>query len=80
MHPLPQSLADIEPIRSLYYLKTRDKVLLAEPASETVVAEITQARRDRLVSMRPAAGTATSPQNCRNSANGSSIVRFKSLR
>jgi hypothetical protein len=42
MHPLPQSLADIEPIRSLYYLKTSDKVLLAEPASETVVAEITQ--------------------------------------
>ena len=42
MHPLPQSLADIDQIRSLYYLKTSDKVLLAEPASETVVAEITQ--------------------------------------
>jgi hypothetical protein len=42
MHPLPQSLADIEAIKSLQYLKTDNKVLLAAPASEVVVAEITQ--------------------------------------
>jgi hypothetical protein len=42
MHPLPQSLADIEAVKSLHYLKTDNKVLLANPASEVVVAEITQ--------------------------------------
>jgi hypothetical protein len=42
MHPLPQTLADIDEIKSLQYLKTDNKVLLANPASEVVVGEITQ--------------------------------------
>jgi hypothetical protein len=42
MHPLPPSLADIEEVKSAQYLKTDNKVLLADPASEVVRAEITQ--------------------------------------
>lgn len=42
MRPLPQSLADIEWIKNLDYVKAKDKVLLVEPATRTVVEMITR--------------------------------------
>jgi hypothetical protein len=42
MHPLPQSLDDIAGIKSLEYLKTSGKVLLVEPATRTVVAQLAE--------------------------------------
>lgn len=40
MHPLPQSIGDVAAVKGLKYLKTKDKVFLADPATRTVVAEI----------------------------------------
>ena len=42
MRPLPHSVGDIAEVKSLKYLKTKDKVLLVEPATRTVVGEITK--------------------------------------
>lgn len=42
MHPMPQSIGDIAAVAGLKYLKTKDKVFLVEPATRTVVAEITK--------------------------------------
>lgn len=39
-HPLPQAIADIAAVKGLKYLKTKDKVFLADPATRTVVDEI----------------------------------------
>lgn len=42
MHPLPQTLSDVAWIKKLDYVKTKDKVLLVEPETRTVVDLITQ--------------------------------------
>ena len=42
MRPLPKSVAEIDGVKSLEYLRTKDKVLLVEPATRTVVAQITE--------------------------------------
>lgn len=41
MRPLPESVRSIDGVERLYYLKAKDKVLLIEPATRTVVGEIT---------------------------------------
>ncbi|HET9715021.1 MAG TPA: hypothetical protein VFP60_02445 [Pseudolabrys sp.] len=41
MHPLPESVRNIDPVSTLYYVKGKDKVLLVEPATRTVVSQIT---------------------------------------
>ena len=41
MHPLPTSLSGIAVVKSLGYVKGKNKVLLVEPSTRTVVAEIT---------------------------------------
>lgn len=40
MHPLPASVSDIGVVKSLAYVKTKDKVLLVEPATRVVFDEI----------------------------------------
>jgi len=40
MRPLPESVRSIDGVERLYYLKTKRKVLLVEPATRTVVGEI----------------------------------------
>jgi hypothetical protein len=40
MHPLPQSLAGIDGLQGLSYVKAKDKVLLVRPANRVVVDEI----------------------------------------
>ena len=39
-HPLPTSVRDIGAVKLLQYVKTKDKVLLVEPATRTVVDQI----------------------------------------
>jgi len=41
MHPLPASLGDIDAVKRLQYVKGKDKVLLVEPSTRTVVEQIT---------------------------------------
>jgi hypothetical protein len=41
MHPLPESVRSIDGVARLYFLKAKDKVLLVEPATRTVVGQIT---------------------------------------
>ena len=41
MHPLPESVRGIDGVTLLYYVKAKGKVLLVEPATRTVVGEIT---------------------------------------
>ena len=41
MHPLPASVRDIDGVTRLYYVKAQGKVLLVEPATRTVVGQIT---------------------------------------
>jgi hypothetical protein len=41
MRPLPESVRDIDGVSRLYYIKTKDKVLLIEPNVRTVVGRIT---------------------------------------
>jgi len=41
LHPLPKSVGNIGVVKSLAYVKTKDKVLLVEPATRIVVGEIT---------------------------------------
>jgi hypothetical protein len=41
MHPLPASVRGIDGVTRFYYVKAQGKVLLAEPAVRTVVAQIT---------------------------------------
>jgi len=41
MHPLPESVRNIDGVTRLYYLKAKGKVLLVEPATRTVVGQIT---------------------------------------
>jgi hypothetical protein len=41
MHPLPESVRSIDGVTRLYYVKAKGKVLLVEPATRTVVGEIT---------------------------------------
>jgi hypothetical protein len=41
MHPLPESVRGIDGVTRLCYLKAKGKVLLVEPATRTVVGEIT---------------------------------------
>ena len=40
MRPLPESVRSIDGVERLYYLKTKRKVLLVEPAIRTVIGEI----------------------------------------
>jgi len=40
MHPLPASVRDLGLVKSLAYVKTKDKVLLVEPATRVVFDEI----------------------------------------
>jgi hypothetical protein len=40
MHPVPQSLASIEALQGLNYVKAKDKIFLVRPATRTVVDEI----------------------------------------
>jgi len=40
MHPLPQSLGDIEGVKKLKYVKGKNTVLLVEPSTRTVVEQI----------------------------------------
>lgn len=40
-HPLPESVRNIDGITRLYYVKAKGKVLLVEPATRTVVGQIT---------------------------------------
>jgi len=40
MHPLPESLATIDGLQGLQYLKAKDKVLLVRPATGIVVDEV----------------------------------------
>ncbi len=42
MHPLPQSLSDIDWIKKLDYVKSKDKVFLVEPSTRIVVDQFTQ--------------------------------------
>lgn len=41
MHPLPESVRSIDGVTRLYYVKAKGKVLLVEPATRTVVGEMT---------------------------------------
>lgn len=41
MHPLPTSVRSIDGVSRLYYVKAKGKILLIEPATRTVVGEIT---------------------------------------
>ena len=41
MHPLPESVRGIDGVSRLYFVKAKDKVLLVEPATRTVVGQIT---------------------------------------
>jgi hypothetical protein len=41
MHPLPESVHSIDGVARLYFVKAKDKVLLVEPATRTVVGQIT---------------------------------------
>ena len=41
LHPLPKSVGNIAAVKSLAYVKMKDKVLLVEPATRIVVGEIT---------------------------------------
>jgi len=41
MHPLPESLAAIDGLRGLKYVKGKDKVLLVRPSTGIVVDEVT---------------------------------------
>jgi hypothetical protein len=41
MHPLPESVRNIDGVTRLYYVKAKGKVLLVEPATRTVVGQIT---------------------------------------
>jgi hypothetical protein len=41
MHPLPESVRGIDGVTRLYFVKAKDKVLLIEPATRTVVGQIT---------------------------------------
>jgi hypothetical protein len=41
MRPLPESLHAIEGLSKLRYVKAKDKVLLVEPSTRTVVDQIT---------------------------------------
>ncbi len=41
MHPLPESVRGIDGVARLYSVKAKDKVLLVEPATRTVVGQIT---------------------------------------
>lgn len=41
MHPLPESVRSIDGVTRLYYVKAKGKVLLVEPATRTVVGQIT---------------------------------------
>jgi hypothetical protein len=41
MHPLPESVRGIDGVSRLYYVKAKGKVLLIEPATRTVVGQIT---------------------------------------
>jgi hypothetical protein len=41
MRPLPESVRGIDGVSRLYYIKTKDKVLLIEPNVRTVVGQIT---------------------------------------
>lgn len=41
MHPLPESLHGIAQVRGYKYVKAKDKVLLVEPSTRTVVDQIT---------------------------------------
>lgn len=43
MHPLPESLAAIDGLQGLQYLKAKDKVLLVRPSSGIVVDEVANA-------------------------------------
>jgi hypothetical protein len=40
MHPLPESLGNIETVKRLKYVKGKNKVLLVEPSTRIVVEEI----------------------------------------
>jgi hypothetical protein len=41
MRPLPESLRGIEAVEKLHYVKAKNKVLLVEPSTRTVVDQIT---------------------------------------
>lgn len=41
MHPLPESVRGIDGVTRLYYVKAKGKVFLIEPATRTVVGQIT---------------------------------------
>jgi hypothetical protein len=41
MHPLPESVRSIDGVARLYFVKAKGKVLLVEPATRTVVGQIT---------------------------------------
>jgi len=41
MHPLPESVRGIDGVARLYFVKAKNKVLLVEPATRTVVGQIT---------------------------------------
>ena len=41
MHPLPESVRGIDGVTRLYYVKAKGKILLIEPATRTVVGQIT---------------------------------------
>jgi len=41
MHPLPESVRSIDGVSRLYYVKAKGKVFLVEPATRTVVGQIT---------------------------------------
>ena len=41
MQPLPESVRGIDGVARLYFVKAKDKVLLVEPATRTVVGQIT---------------------------------------
>lgn len=41
MRPLPESVRGIDNVSHLYFIKAKDKVLLIEPATRTVVDQIT---------------------------------------
>jgi hypothetical protein len=41
LHPLPEGVRDIDGVTRLQYVKSKDKVLLVEPSTRTVVDQIT---------------------------------------
>jgi hypothetical protein len=45
MRPLPQSVRGIEVLVKLQYVKAKNKVLLVEPATRTVVDQITSSAK-----------------------------------